>query len=284
MPPAAGSFVLDLLSTLKRGSMPVRALLEAAEPLGIAPGSVRVALARLLAGGQVARDARGRYRLGAAAAPLAQHVGAWRHAEARLRPWTPGRWLAVQTGAAAAPSARGERARRLLGLRAFVPGLSLRPDNLRGGVGALRAELAALGPDPQVLVFELSGLDPASEARARGLWDAAALGAGYARSLEELAASTRRLPGLPEAEARAESFLLGGRVIRQLALDPLLPEAIAPSARRRALFDAARAYDRLGRSVWARLLDRHGVPHLRTPVDLQSVGPALRLTAAAGAP
>ena len=48
-----------------------------------------------------------------------------------------------------------------------------------------------------------------------------------------------------------ESFLLGGRVIRQLVLDPLLPEPILPVGERDALAGAMRRYDRLGRACWA---------------------------------
>jgi phenylacetic acid degradation operon negative regulatory protein len=49
----------------------------------------------------------------------------------------------------------------------------------------------------------------------------------------------------------AESFRLGGAAIRQIVLDPLLPEPIVPAAERRALVEAVRRYDRIGRRVWA---------------------------------
>ena len=56
--------ILDLLATLKQGSMPVGALVEAGELFGLAANAIRVAVARLLASGEIARDERGRYRLG----------------------------------------------------------------------------------------------------------------------------------------------------------------------------------------------------------------------------
>ena len=64
MGPTARSLILDLLSTLRRGAAPVRALVAAAGLFGIGENSLRVALARLLAAGMVERDARGQYRLG----------------------------------------------------------------------------------------------------------------------------------------------------------------------------------------------------------------------------
>jgi phenylacetic acid degradation operon negative regulatory protein len=56
--------------------------------------------------------------------------------------------------------------------------------------------------------------------------------------------------------------VVGGRAIRQLVLDPLLPEPIARADERAALVEALRRYDRLGRARWARFLARFDVPHL----------------------
>jgi phenylacetic acid degradation operon negative regulatory protein len=78
-------------------------------------------------------------------------------------------------------------------------------------------------------------------------------------------ASEARLPRLPADAAMVESFLLGGRVIRELVLDPLLPEPLAPEEQRRTLVQAMRRYDRAGRGAWADFLARHGAPHVSTP-------------------
>lgn len=286
MRPTARSLILDLLSTLRRGAMPVRALVAAGDCFGIASNSIRVALARLLAAGRVERDERGRYHLGAAAEPVRHHVASWRRLAERTRPW-PGGWVGVATSGLGPQSARGsrgrrERALRFLGFRALEPGLEVRPDNLRGGVTGLRTELQALGLEPEAPVFELRALDAATDARARDLWDVAALRAAYRRSLADLERSGRRLPRRSESEAMVESFLLGGRVIRQLVLDPLLPEPIVPTRERDALLDAMRGFDRLGRSCWASFLDRYGVPHLRAPADTRILDGAERLAAAGG--
>ncbi len=274
MQPTARSLVLDLLSTLRRGTMPVGALVAAGEHFGLSENAVRVALARLFAAGRVERDERGRYRLGSAAAPVAERVRGWRSAEAPTRRWSGG-WLAVHP---TRPPGRGrarrehERALRLLGFRGLEPGLRLRPDNLRAALPELRETLAALGLGPGALVFELRDLDARAEARARGLWEVAALRAGYRRSLEELAASERRLGTLSEARAMVESFRVGGRVIRQLVLDPLLPDEILPGGERAALVDALRRYDRAGRDCWAGFLRRFDVLSHDTPADTHGAG------------
>jgi phenylacetic acid degradation operon negative regulatory protein len=253
---------------------------KAGELFGIAENSLRVALARLLAAGQVDRDERGRYRLGPQAAPIDQRVTSWRRLSERLRPWGDG-WLGVHTGASSRrpdrQQRRAGRALRFLGFGELAPGLAVRPDNLRGGVAAARRELQALGLEAGALVFEIQALDPASDARARGLWDVSALCAGYRQSLADLDASLKRLQIVSEADGMVESFLIGGRVIRQLVLDPLLPDPIVPVAERDALVDAMRRYDRLGRACWAGFLERHGVLGSRAPADTRIPDGATRL-------
>jgi len=269
--PSPRSLALDLISTLRGESMPVGALVAAAALFGIPENGMRVAIARLLAAEALARDERGRYRLGPAAAPLNQHVVSWRRLEERLARWDGG-WVAVQrAGLARGP---GERALRLLGFAPFSRELALRPDNLRGGVAGVRAELHALGLPAEAPVFGLRDFDPDTEARARGLWDVAALRSGYTRSRLALARSEARLARASEARsepeanaAMVESFRLGGRVIRELVHDPLLPEPLLPAAERRALLGAMRRYDRAGRRIWAGFMARHGAPHTALPAD-----------------
>jgi len=261
--PTPRSLILDLLSTLGRRAAPVRALVEAAGLFGIRENSLRVALVRLVADGLVERDRRGEYGLGAAAQALNREIRSWRRLEERVARWS-GDWLAAHTAALGGGSARERRLRaralRFLGFRPLAPGLELRPANLAGGSVAggsegVRERLAGLGLQAPGLVFRIAELDPEGDARARALWDGRALVKSYRATRATLEKSARRLAERPVAAARVESFRLGGAAIRQLVLDPLLPEPIVPAAERRALLEAARRYDRLGRAVWAGWLE-----------------------------
>jgi len=281
--PRAGSLVLDLLSTLRHGSMPVRALVAAGGLFEIESNSVRVALARLLAQGLVERDERSLYRLGSAAGAIERQVTSWRNLTEKTRPWDGG-WIAahgVPSGERGS-GRRSGRALRFLGFRPLAASLSVRPDNLVGGVAGARETLTALGLSTSVLVASLRELDLASEQRARGLWDREALEVGYRDACLALERSGGRFSSLSPREAMVESFLLGGWVIRQLALDPLLPEEICPSAGRSALLGAMRRYDRIGRAAWAEFLDRYGVRHARGAQDLRMTDAAATLSAAGG--
>jgi phenylacetic acid degradation operon negative regulatory protein len=273
--PTPKSLILDLLSSLRGAAMPVRALVAAGETFGIRAESIRVALVRLCGQGTVERNERGLYRLAPAAEPVQRHVAAWTLTEERVVPWRGG-WVGVHTAGLERGDRvrvrRRERALHFLGFRALEAHLFVRPDNLRGGVDALRTELHTLGLDAGALVFALARLDPAAEARARALWDGQALRRGYRATCAALARSAARLGRLPEREAMAESFLLGGQAIRQLAHDPLLPEPIAAAGERAALVGAMRAYDRLGRERWRGFMRAHGAPHLKTPRTAVAAG------------
>lgn len=272
MPPTAKSLILDLLSTLRGAAMPVRALVRAGDVFGIAENGMRVELARLVASGLVERDERGSYRIAEPAEAVQSRVVSWSRIEERMTAWTGG-WIGVHTGSLPRSDRRAARRRQrafdFLGFRELDTGLWIRPDNLRGGIADVRRQLEALGLDGGAIVFALGALDDATEARARKLWDVAALRAGYRALHKELVASERRLEQMPDERAMVETFVLGGRAIRELVLDPLLPEPILPTVERRALVQAMRRYDQVGRERWRPFMRAHGAPGRRSPVDLR---------------
>lgn len=278
MRPVAKSLILDLLSTLREGAvMPVGVLVEAAELFGISANNTRVAVARLLAGGQIQRDERGCYRLGERSIAIGQRVRSWRGLDRRTRTWSGG-WVGVQI----VPTDRsGRRARaralRLLGMGSLAESLWVRPDNLTGSVEAVRRELCSLGLPQADLVYSLADFDPDTDRRARALWDLGALRRGYRSWLAKIEDGAERLETLDSERAMVESFLLGGEALRQLVGDPLLPDEICPSVERDQLLEAMRDYDRKGRLVWADLLKKWGVPYLRAPVDAANDGRRPRL-------
>lgn len=267
------SLILDLLSTLPPGrqySMPVRALVEAASFFGLAESSLRVALARLLAQHQVERDERGQYRLGEASGAVSRAIHGWRSLGEQAVDWS-GDWIGVhrRRGGGRAERGRGDRSLEFLGFRELDPGLLVRPDNLVGGASALRIRLEDLGLEGSALVFQLSALDGAAEERVLELWDGAGLDRGYELAIDALIQSRERLESDSARAAMVETFELGGRVIRQLVLDPLLPDAIASSTLRDALVAQMLDYDAYGKGCWSDFLRKHGVLHRGTPADLR---------------
>lgn len=263
MPPSAQRFVLDILFATGEQPVPVRALLRAGAPFGLTDNNLRVGVARLCAEGKIERRGRGLYGLAPGAEPVRKWVARWSTPDARLAPWLGG---FVGAHHVPGPTRRDAKARRcvralsFLGMRELAPGLHVRPDNLVGGVEGVREELRGLGLPASSPVFAIGALDDEATARACALWDVAALEREHRRLRLALERSERRLPRLPLEEAIVECFVLGGRAIRQLAYDPLLPEPIAKAAPRRALVDAMRRYDVAGRDVWRELMRSEGGP------------------------
>ncbi len=250
MTPTPKSLILDLLSTLSRGAVPVRALVAAGRLFGIPENRLRVALARLLAAGAVERDEHSHYRLAENAGAVSDQIRSWRHGAEQRQPWS-GAWVCVHGRTGDGARGRGARALRFLGFRNLEPGFALRPDNLAGGVEDARLRLARLGLAATARVFQIRALDAASERRARGLWDLRALRSAYRSTIAALDASAARLPRLTRRTAMAESFRLGGAAIGRVVLDPLLPEPLLGASELDELIAAMRRYDRAGRRVWA---------------------------------
>lgn len=269
MKPRPKSVVLDLLSTLKGNSAPVRFLVAAAEVFGIDPNATRVAITRLLAAGLIERDERGAYRTGSAADPILHRLSSWRKVDTRTRDWD-GTWIGAAPEACPKDTrALALRALGFNGFREFAPGLRIRPNNLDGGLEATRQALVGLRLPEDCPLFTLGDLDERGEARARALWDASEMRRQYRDLANRLARSSARLPRMDERAAMAESFLIGGETIRLIVLDPLLPDAIVPTTERDALVEAMAEYDQVGRRCWAPFLNRYGVFASEPPMDRQ---------------
>jgi phenylacetic acid degradation operon negative regulatory protein len=280
MQTTARSLILDLLSTLRIGTMPVRALVEAGTVLGIEENNIRVSLARLYASGRIERDRRGRYRLGPAVEAISDQLRSWRDLESRTQAWS-GAWLAFhQAKLGRGPARRRrERALHLLGFRELAPGFAVRPDNLRMGVSALRSQLAQLshlgrapsGEEASATalgrLFVAQAFDPVTDLEARSLWDAEALASESSASTERLRNSAAQLAQRSKEAAMVETFLVGGGVLRQLLRHPLLPPEILDPLPLATLLAEMKRYDKLGRACWAPFLASHDVPHRALPLD-----------------
>lgn len=251
--------VLNLLRAAGGGVLSVPEAVRAGALFGISDNSMRVTLARLARAGLVEAAARGLYRLGPAGRAIAADVAGWREAETRLTPWR-GRWVAAATGGLPRSDrkllrARG-RALSMLGMRELENGLYIRPDNLAGGIEAVRGRLHDLGLERQAAVFAAGDFDAARTAAAMALWRTPALEADYRAGVARLDGWTGNAAALPLDAAARESFLLGDDAIRRIVFDPLLPAPLADEKARSAFIEAACRFDDLGRCIWDEFLGR----------------------------
>lgn len=257
---SAATLVMTLMSVMPGRSIPVQALLSAGELFGLSDRSIRVALTRLGANGKIRSAARGRYGFAEGAESVHREVANWVVSANRAGEWS-GNWLAVHTGAVPRTDRpllrRHEGALRLRGFRELERDLWVRPDNLRGGAETVGDELRALGLAPSSLVFLAAEFGADVQARLAGLWDIEALERSYRLWVEEMTASMGRVPGLPLEQAMFETLSVGRYMIKQVILDPLLPEELLGSGNFKRMLDHAEAYDRLGKTIWREFIARH---------------------------
>lgn len=260
--PAANprSFLLKLLFAADGESLTTREMLAAGEVLGFSPNSLRVALVRLTSNGLIASPARGVYGLGPNAAALAEDARQWRSGEKRVRPWT-GDWILVYTGGLPRTDRtalrRRDRVLELLGLREYARGLHLRPDNLSGGVVAVRARLRQLGLETEASVIVARDFEARELERITRLWDGPALSRQYERMREELERWLQRADELDTKDAAREVYRAGDQAIRTLIFDPLLPEPLVDVAARAAFTDSVLRFDDAGHRIWRALALEH---------------------------
>lgn len=256
MKPNAKHLIMNLLVAAVDWPLTARNAVRACQLFGVSESSTRVTLARLSAEGLIEARERGVYQFTPHAREMAEDVRGWRHALKQLKAWK-GDWVGVQVGhlgrSDRAALRRRERALELTGFRELERGLHLRPDNLRGGVSAVRERLHHRGLEPEAMVFGVTALDDKRDAQARGLWDVEAEVAVYQRTRAELSDWLQRAHKLEPEEAARESFVIGDRAIRQMVFDPLLPEELTDPGERQAFFEVLVEYDRRGHEIWEAL-------------------------------
>lgn len=249
----ARRLVLKLLLGSTSRQLSAREAVASCALFDIPENRVRVALARLVVAGLIEAVERGTYRLGSNAASLATEVASWRGAQGRVRDWDGG-WVAVHVGELGRSDRRALRARSraldLLGLRELDRGLFLRPDNLVGGVAAVRERLHKLGLEPAAAIFVAHGLDGAHERCAAALWDGQALTRGYRDTRARLENWLTGADVLAPSVAAREAFLLGNDAIRQLVFDPLLPAPLVDVGARLAFAEMVVRFDAAGHAIW----------------------------------
>ena len=194
--------------------LPVAQLVRLTGLFGISENRARVALSRMVAGGEATSDGTGRYR-------LAGHLAARQSRQSASRagataPYDGEWWLAVVTTTGSSAEVRSAR-RRTLAYRRLA--------ELREGVWMRPANLEVQLPDPLDGEIELMTALPGDPvALTHRLWDLTAWSARAQNLLRELQALAPDGP-----EALAPGFELSAAVLRHLQADPLLPPALLPT-------------------------------------------------------
>ena len=205
----ARSLVLSVLLGLPEPRLSAAAITGLAEPFGIAAGTMRTALSRMVAAGDLVNHG-GDYELRGRLLERkeAQDVGRRPPRDAWDGMW----WIAAVTAPSRTVAERREFRAHMINARMgeLRPETWLRPANLAG---------PHVGRDVALVRGPLSG--PAPDELVHTLWDLAAI---EARCRTLLAALDEPDPDLPVMMRRAAA------VVRFLREEPLLPRSLTPAA------------------------------------------------------
>lgn len=210
-PLTARSIVLSTLLGHHPPRLPARVLVRVGELFDVAEGTVRVALSRMVAAGDLDQDEHG---YGLTARLLERQARQDDSRAPRLRQAWDGGWEIAVVAAERRPAAERAALRRTMaGLRLaeLREGTWVRPANLDRPLGAaIRTRCTVFtGAAPD-------GEDPS--ALAARLWDLP----GWAGRARTLAA------GLDRTGDLAGRFTVSAAVLRHLLADPVLPDALLP--------------------------------------------------------
>ncbi len=211
----ARSIALSILLGSHPPELPVRAFIAMAELFRIPSGTMRTALSRLVAAGDVTSH-DGRYRLAGRQVERqdAQDVGR----RAPTAAWD-GTWHTIVTVDDQRDQAERRRFRAIMANRRFGelrPDIWTRPSNL-GAAPIDAGWLVTSGP--------IDGISP--EALVQRLWDLDAIAADAHRLLGEMQECRTRRDWSDHASI-PELFTTSAAVVRFLRREPLLPDALTP--------------------------------------------------------
>ncbi|MGP4013994.1 PaaX family transcriptional regulator C-terminal domain-containing protein [Streptomyces sp. 4N124] len=208
-PLSARSVVLSLLLGIHPPELPVKDLARVVEPFGVGGSTLRAALSRMTAAGDLRRTDAG-YRIGDRL--LERQRRQDDAVEPSTRAWD-GDWeMAVITATGRGPAERAELRTRLTTLRLaeLREGVWLRPANLRRALpGDLHAVLRPFTAHPEQPARDLAWT----------LWPLDT----WARTAHALLSHVARV------ERPADRLTAFAAVVRHLLLDPVLPGELLPS-------------------------------------------------------
>lgn len=255
MSPKPKQLILNLLM-VSSGGISSKQLIRAGLLFNLTENSIRVTLTRLASEDMIVACGRGQYKLGEAAQGLAQDLAGWRELEQRVCDWD-GAWIAVYIGGLGRTdrSALTSRVRilSLTGFKELLQGIWLRPNNLVGGVEALRKRLHRLGLEREAMTVVVSNMDATTQQSAQQLWDVRELNEYYQVACKQIQQSSAKAIDLSVDSAARESFLIGDNAIRKIVFDPLLPAEMIDVKARQKFIKAMVEYDKIGRRAWDQL-------------------------------
>ncbi|MDF1764539.1 MAG: PaaX family transcriptional regulator C-terminal domain-containing protein [Oleibacter sp.] len=260
LPHSAKKLILNLV---KEADQPISAisLVRIGGLFELEPNNIRVTLNRLVSQGLLILSDQGGYVLGEEAQVLAHQQKQWQLLEQGLKPWK-GDWIAIYVANLGRRDRKQlrkrERVTTLWGFRQFDQGLLIRPDNLKIELASLRQNLIELGLESEVCIFRVSEFQCDKQPSELALWPVQKLNDNYLALTAEMQSWLASYAEKNLQDAARESFLIGNKVLHDIAYDPRLPQEMIDSARRQQMVETMIHFNAVGRAIWAELIAKVG--------------------------
>jgi phenylacetic acid degradation operon negative regulatory protein len=220
--------------------------------------NIRVAAGRLVKQQVLRQQQRGLYSVGEQGKTLQTLASGWRCRFDQLTDWDE-HWLCAYTAHLGRSDKKAlrkaERAFRLVGFRSLDKALWCRPNNLQDSTELSYQRLIQLGLNSDTILMVSRDFSTQVAERLVSLWDKPAIDQKYQHMIALLAKGSERLNHLPLQQATRESFLLGEYVIRQINLDPMLPDNMIDSDLRSNWLASMEAFDQASYPIWKAFID-----------------------------
>jgi phenylacetic acid degradation operon negative regulatory protein len=248
--------ILGLMLAGKGCQVKAAHIVLACSLFGVSENSARVAMARLVAEGQLKSAGRGIYTLGKQAAFTGQDIQGWNNRLTATCAWN-GNFYAVFTAHLGRSNRKQlqlrEKALALLGFREFEQGLFLRPANLNLGLAGIQEKLLAQGVEKNILAFEMKPVTPSQIVSIQKLWDIRKLEKLYLSHTKKLNDWMQGYSRMKLEKAARDAYLVGSQAIYEVRRDPLLPAEWINAAARQQFFESVLRFDETGTRVWREL-------------------------------
>jgi phenylacetic acid degradation operon negative regulatory protein len=223
---------------------------------GVSENSARVAMARLVAEGQLKSAGRGVYTLGKEAVYTGQDIQSWSNRLTATCAWN-GNFYAVFTAHLGRSNRKQLQARTkaftLMGFREFEQGLFVRPANLAIGLDGVLQKLQAQGVEKQCIAFEMLPVNEAQTKSLQKLWEIRKLEKHYVSHTRKLNDWMQGYTRMKLEKAARDAYLVGSEAIYEVRRDPLLPAEWIDAAARQQFFESVLRFDETGTRVWREL-------------------------------
>lgn len=248
--------ILGLMLAGKGRQVKAAHMVLACSLFGVSENSARVAMARLVAEGQLKSAGRGVYTLGKQAVFTGQDIQSWSNRLTATCDWH-GIFYAAFTSHLGRSNRKQlrtrEKALALLGFQELEQGLFVRPANLTIGIEGVHEKLLAQGIEKELISFELHPRDSNQTKTIQKLWDIKKIEKHYASHTKKLNSWMNGFSRMSLEKAARDAYLVGSQAIYEVRRDPLLPAQWIDSAARQQFFEAVLRFDETGTRVWREL-------------------------------